>query len=79
MTYAKLLEPKTAHRRQQPAFLGDPAGQNEIESTDPIGADDQQRFAEIVDIAHLPAAAGKGQSSLQQGAGVVKFVQVCSG
>src|SRR3954470_10384338 len=64
----EMLEPEPAQLRQHAPFIGNPCRQNPVERTDPIGAHQEQRVAQIVNVTHLAASHGQvGKRSLCDG------------
>jgi hypothetical protein len=55
----EVLEPKPAQLREHAAFIRNAARQHPVERADAIGAHEEQRIAEVVNIAHLSAAHGQ--------------------
>ena len=53
----ELLEPEKRKLRQHAALIGNRRGENDVEGREPVGGDDQQAIAELVDVANLAAAA----------------------
>ena len=63
---AEQLEPEGGDLRQHPPLVGNAGRQHPVEGADPVGADQQQAVAQIVNVAHLPAAdrqPGQGRFS----------------
>src|SRR6185437_6381767 len=61
------VEPEGAEAGQDYPLLGDAVGQDPVEGADPVGGDDQEPVAQVVDVAHLaPAARDLAQRRLQQ-------------
>ena len=52
---AEQLEPEGGDLRQHPPLVGNGRRQHPVEGADPVGADQQQAVAQIVDVAHLAA------------------------
>ena len=50
---AEEVEPEFRDLRQNDAFIGNPVGHDDVERADPVGGDDEQLVAEVVDVAHL--------------------------
>jgi len=55
-------EPEFGYLGKHPPLLRYRVGKHDVESGYPVRGDDEQRFAEIIDIAHL-AAFGRLQSA----------------
>ena len=56
MGLVQLPEPESAELRQYPPLVGNSVGQHEVEGADPIGADQQQPVAQVVNIPYFAAA-----------------------
>ena len=52
------FEPEQAGLRQHAPFVGNAGGQDPIEGADPVGGNQQQAVAEIINIADLAAMHG---------------------
>src|SRR5215469_7131226 len=52
----QLFKPEKRELREHPSLIGYGRGQNHIESREPVGGDDQQAVAEIVNVADFSAA-----------------------
>ncbi len=52
------VEPEKRKLGEDAAFVGNGSRKNNIEGGEPVRGDDEQLFAEIVDIADLPARGG---------------------
>ena len=51
----EVIEPEGGYLGEDPAFVGNAVGKNDIESGESVGGDHQEAVAKIVDIAHLAA------------------------
>ncbi len=56
-----LLKPEPGQGGQDAAFVGDTGRQDHVEGRNPVGGDNQQRIAEVVNIAHF-ALDKRGQA-----------------
>ena len=64
---AQLREPEGGDLRQQPPLVRDGGGQNPVEGADPVGADQQQAIAQVVNIPHFaPPHRQTGQRRLRR-------------
>src|SRR3954468_20281062 len=55
----EMLEPEPAQLRQHAPLVRDSRRQNPVERADPIGAHQEQRVAQIVNVTHLAASHGQ--------------------
>ena len=65
------FEPERGELRQHLPLVGNAGAENVVERGDPIGRDDEQLVAEVVDVAHLALTIGRtaGDGSLKNGSG----------
>ena len=64
--HVEQVEPEIADLREHPTLVGNPCGQHPVESADSVRRDDQQRLAQVVDVAHLAPFQGQvGQIGFQ--------------
>ena len=60
------VEPEHAQAGEDAALVGDAGRQDPVEGADAVGGDQQEPFAQIVNVAHLAAPAGNpGNLALQ--------------
>ena len=50
------LEPEAGELREHAALVRDARPQHVVEGRDPVGGDDEQLIADLVDVAHFAAA-----------------------
>ena len=67
----QLVEPEGRQLREDLALVGDAGAQHVVERRDAIGGDQQQRVAQVVDVAHFAGAKARqrGQVGLDDGHG----------
>ena len=76
VSHAESFEPERTHLGKQLSLARNPAGQNVIECTDAIGADNQQRIPQIVNVPNFSTTAWQWQLGFKQSSGRIKSVQV---
>ena len=63
----ELREPERRQLREHLALVGNARSEHVVERRDAIGGDDQQRIAEVVDVAHLARAEAAQRRKLRAG------------
>ncbi len=63
---AEFFEPEKTQRGENPAFVGNAVGHHDVVSADAVGGDDQERIAQVINVANLAAANGQRERALEE-------------